>query len=77
MTETETPPSVPLPAPSGYEPVQRAPKDRVPADQRVGGLDRRTIWPGEIAEAYAVDTPEVDHARAEIARVRGTAVVSA
>jgi hypothetical protein len=31
----------------------------------------------EIAEAYAVDTSDVDHARAEIARVRGTAVVSA
>ena len=48
MTEAETPPSVPLPAPSGSEPVQRAPEDRVPADQRIFGIDRRTIWPGVV-----------------------------
>ena len=48
MTETEIAGSVPLPAPSGSEPVQRPPEDRVPADQRVAGLDRRTIWPGAV-----------------------------
>ncbi len=48
MTETETPGSVPLTAPSGSEPVHRPPEDRVPADQRVAGLDRRTIWPGAV-----------------------------
>ena len=42
---SETPSAAPLPSP---DLGGRAPDDRVPADQRVGGFDRRTIWPGVV-----------------------------
>lgn len=48
MTETETPGAVALPAPSSTDPLRRAPDDRVPADERVAGFDRRTILPGVV-----------------------------
>jgi hypothetical protein len=49
MTQTtevsgDGPVSAPLtPGPGGREPT-----DRVPADQRIAGFDRRTIWPGVV-----------------------------
>jgi hypothetical protein len=46
MTATiENDSTTPLPKPV---PTDRMPDDWVPADERVGGFDRRTIWPGVV-----------------------------
>ena len=37
-----------LPQPPIVRPNSAPPTDRVPADQRVAGFDRRTIWPGVV-----------------------------
>ncbi len=48
MTQDDAPPGATLQQPPIVRMDSIPPSDRVPADQRVAGFDRRTIWPGVV-----------------------------
>jgi len=62
------PSSTPLWVPQGSPPLRPRQPDR---RRTKHVLEATNELADEIAEAYGTDTPAVEHARAEIARVRG------